>query len=174
MVLAVSGISAVGDISSRYDVLSVYGNPRSIQPVESVGNESSKSSILVNVAPKIEDVVANEHDKRSIEQVASGSYADIIKIRDIISNNSVGESNNNTEYRSNLMDIKDKMMAGIYTKIPSTEVKGNDRPDALESSISDSENYKIESDQTQLDKITEAYNYKKMILAYETTMLYAG
>lgn len=179
MVLAVSGVSAAGSIGSRYEVLSVYGNPRSMKPIESVGSNNSQGSIQVDVIPVIEDEVANDQQLRPIKQVASNDYADIIKMQDMLSENSDEPRISSKEFGNSLIDIRDKMMAGVNIKIPEVEFKGNEKPDVKTTSISKSEDmvrineYRDESEDIQLDNQKEAYRYNKMVSAYETTMMYA-
>lgn len=171
IVLAVSGVSAVGDISSRYDVLSIYGNPRSLKPIESVGNNSSQSEVLLNVVSKIEDKVASEHNNEPLQQVVSGNKSGIIRIQDFLSiNNTKNIDSNVNGY--NLNNIKDKMMLGIDSNIPVVMVKGNE-PNVMTTSKSLSDEINYESKDEQTESQIKAYNYSKMISAYETTMMYA-
>lgn len=178
MVLTVSGISAVSGVNSRYEVLSIYGNPISAQPVEAVDSNSSRNSALISVAPEIKDVTAEEQQSEPARRVVSGSYADIMKMQDLISN---PDDNNESgsEVGNVLNDMKNKMMVGIDTDIPGRFDSASTISDVNEVSDNDSDKLVRDSqdkqlEDSQLEYRAEDYNRKKMISAYETTLMFAS
>lgn len=173
MVLAVSGVSAVGAINSRYEVLSIYGNPKSTKPVEAVDSNSSQSSSLISVAPKISDEIVQKQDLQPVRQVAGSGYADIMKAQDIIFNDADNVSIDSSEFGKYLFNIKEKMIEGVSNNIPRADILKDNEPNVRAVSGNESSDYLRNIDDMQHADQTKAYNINKMISAYETTMMFA-
>ena len=129
--LAVSPISAYSNIYAGYNVLSVNGNPKSLQAIEPIDLESKRSKPLVNVSQEREEQVPT---------VAVGMYADMIKAQEYILSSSNGfiDSSKDDATQNNLKDIANSMMVGIRTEIPTTELLSSDLEEMIEESMLDS------------------------------------